>query len=75
MATKQPSKRLSHLQLAESQPNHVSQQCGASKGTAFCSSAHLEEDNTKVSDSVQRRRIQNKIAQRKYHKATNRNFE
>lgn len=36
--------------------------------SAFSSSAHPDEDWTKISDLVERRRIQNRIAQRTYRK-------
>lgn len=39
-----------------------------STSSAFSASAHPDEDWTKVSDLAERRRIQNRIAQRNYRK-------
>ncbi|ROV91386.1 hypothetical protein VPNG_09990 [Cytospora leucostoma] len=50
------------------QPQQVSARQYPSTSSAFSSSAHPDEDWTKVSDLAERRRIQNRIAQRNYRK-------
>ncbi|ROW08421.1 hypothetical protein VMCG_03291 [Cytospora schulzeri] len=50
------------------QPQQVSVRQYPSTSSAFSSSAHPDEDWTKVSDLAERRRIQNRIAQRNYRK-------
>ncbi|KAJ0110243.1 hypothetical protein J7T55_000676 [Diaporthe amygdali] len=49
-------------------PQHISVRQYPSTSSAFSSSAHPDEDWTKVSDLAERRRIQNRIAQRNYRK-------
>ncbi|KAH8742444.1 hypothetical protein F5883DRAFT_723152 [Diaporthe sp. PMI_573] len=50
------------------QPQQTSVRNYLSTSSAFSTSAHPDEDWTKVSDLAERRRIQNRIAQRNYRK-------
>jgi hypothetical protein len=65
MATEHPSTCTPQHHAAENQQQHFSTPRTIS---AFNISAFPDEDWTKVSDVAERRRIQNRIAQRNYRK-------
>uniref|UniRef100_A0A0B7KRP7 BZIP domain-containing protein n=1 Tax=Bionectria ochroleuca TaxID=29856 RepID=A0A0B7KRP7_BIOOC len=51
------------------------QYCGRGTSSTFSNSANPEEDWTKISDLAERRKIQNRIAQRNYRKKLKRRLE